>query len=55
MKKYAMQTNHETEGTIHFVCSEACEQVERYTASGNINEAIKGGPSPYRITRSSLI
>jgi len=50
-----MRTNHETEGTAHIVCSDACEQVERNTVSGSIFEAIKGGPSPYRITRSSLI
>ena len=58
-KKYAMRTNHETEGRptvrVHIVCSEACEQVERNTVSGSIFEAIKGGATPYQITRSSLI
>jgi len=45
----------ETEGTVHIVCSEACEQVERNTVSGSISESIKGGPLPHRITLSSLI
>lgn len=44
MQKYAMRTNHETEGTVHSVCSEACEQVERNTVSGSIFEGIKMGP-----------
>jgi len=55
VKKYATRTTDETEGTVHIVCSEACEQVERNTVSGSISESIKGGPLPYRITLSSLI